>query len=50
MNKQASDVSITRVTEDLKVIESIKNNMMKFLETDIDSDKLKKLKNMKLQI
>ncbi|CAK79366.1 unnamed protein product (macronuclear) [Paramecium tetraurelia] len=50
INRESSEKSIQKVTEDLKLIDIIKQNMIKQMENNIDSDKLKKLRNMKHQI
>ncbi|CAD8065411.1 unnamed protein product [Paramecium primaurelia] len=50
INRQSSENSIQKVTEDLKLIDIIKQNMIKQMENNIDQDKLKKLRNMKHQI
>ncbi|CAD8075192.1 unnamed protein product [Paramecium sonneborni] len=50
INRQSSEKSIQKVTEDLKLIDIIKQNMIKQMENNVDQDKLKKLRNMKHQI
>ncbi|CAD8166759.1 unnamed protein product [Paramecium pentaurelia] len=50
INRENSENSIQKVTEDLKLIDIIKQNMIKQMENNIDQDKLKKLRNMKHQI
>ncbi|CAD8088280.1 unnamed protein product [Paramecium sonneborni] len=50
INRQSSENSVQKVTEDLKLIDIIKQNMIKQMENNVDQDKLKKLRNMKHQI
>ncbi|CAD8161197.1 unnamed protein product [Paramecium octaurelia] len=50
INRQSSENSIQKVTEDLKLIDIIKQNMIKQMENNIDQDKIRKLRNMKHQI